>query len=472
MNIKKNYTKTEVLSAARVGVEVEFYSSMDVIKTAKAMSKFIKKRIVVPMNVSTLGEPKPLYHSPIEPSSSIFKLEPDYSGGKKMCELVTGPMEYSDARNIIIKVFEWISDNGYTTERCSIHLNISIDGVKLPTKYKVENLNLLKFILSFDEEMMYKAFPKRRDSVYARSIKEIYPNNLFFFSSTTPVISSNNFRLPAEKYFGVNFLKREKGYLEYRYLGGKDYEKSSKKILDILEYIILHLHDVLNFVDYTKEEEKYFKDLYKKQSGMAKPFIKYEAFKKAFPKIEVTVDLGNDDTILQAYWNIIREKLFELIVRGGFNEGKFNYDTEVAKYQILGAKIRNCKVEFVEFISCEVEGVIMNSSFYKCKVNNSRITECEAPVDNVFKFSKIAEVPLHASNVCEDCFIENRKQLINCVVERGVIRNGEIGKLAKISKETFIVEQIEPAESPGAFKDEKQEEENEDKAKKAKKKDQ
>ncbi len=331
---------------------------------------------------------------------------------------------------------------------------------------------MLKFILSFDEELMYKAFPKRRDSVYARSIKEIYPNNLFFFSSTTPVISSNNFRLPSEKYFGVNFLKREKGYLEYRYLGGKDYEKSSKKILDILEYCILHLHDTLNFIDYTKEEEKYFKDLYKKQAGMAKPFIKYEAFKKVFPKIEVTVDLGNDDTVLQAYWNNIREKLFELIVRGGFKEGKFNYDTEVAKYQILGAKIRNCKVDFMEFISCEVEGVIANSAFYKCKVNNSRITECEAPVDNVFKFSKISEVPLHASNVCEDCFIENRKQLINCVVERGVIRNGEIGKLAKISKETFIVEQIEPAESPGAFKDEKQEKDNEEKADKAKKKDQ
>jgi len=61
---------------------------------------------------------------------------------------------------------------------------------------------------------------------------------------------------------------------------------------------------------------------------------------------------------------------------------------------------------------------------------------------------------LHITNVCEDCFIENKKHVINCEVKGGVIRNGEIGKLAKISKETMIVELIEPSESPGSFKKE------------------
>jgi hypothetical protein len=35
----------------------------------------------------------------------------------------------------------------------------------------------------------------------------------------------------------------------------------------------------------------------------------------------------------------------------------------------------------------------------------------------------------------------------------GVIRNGEIGKLADISEETMVVELIEPSESPGSYKD-------------------
>jgi hypothetical protein len=38
---------------------------------------------------------------------------------------------------------------------------------------------------------------------------------------------------------------------------------------------------------------------------------------------------------------------------------------------------------------------------------------------------------------------------INCEVNAGVIRNGEIGKLAKISKDTLIVEG-QPAESGNA----------------------
>jgi hypothetical protein len=55
--------------------------------------------------------------------------------------------------------------------------------------------------------------------------------------------------------------------------------------------------------------------------------------------------------------------------------------------------------------------------------------------------------------VCNDCFIENKRFPINCEVNRGVIRNGEIGKLAKVSKETMVVELIEPSESPGSYKD-------------------
>ena len=93
MKTKKVYTKTEILVGARLGIEFEFYSSTeDVVETARSISKVLKKRLVVPMALSNIAEPKPLYHSPIQPCVTIFKLEPDYSGGKKMCELVTGPM--------------------------------------------------------------------------------------------------------------------------------------------------------------------------------------------------------------------------------------------------------------------------------------------------------------------------------------------------------------------------------------------
>ena len=144
MRIKKKYSTEEILEGTKLGLEFEFYSNFDVFETAKALAKVLKKRVVVPLSLSTLGEPKPLYHSPVTPTSSIFKLEPDYSGGKKMCELVTGPMKYAEARNVIIKVFEWIQSNGYTNERCSIHVNMSIDGNILPSIYTIQNINIPK----------------------------------------------------------------------------------------------------------------------------------------------------------------------------------------------------------------------------------------------------------------------------------------------------------------------------------------
>ena len=474
MKIKKNYRPEEILEAGKLGIEFEFYSNLkDVVETARSIGKYIGKRIVVPMALSDINNPKPLYHSPIVPTDAVFKLEPDYSGGKKMCELVTGPMKYSEARNVIIKMFEWISNNGYTNERCSIHANISIDGVALPTLSTINDMNILKFILSFDEDRIYDVFPGRKDSVYSRSIKEIRANKAsMFLSKDCSIYNKQIFRVPDEKYYGVNFLKAEKGYLEYRYMGGADYEKKTKKILDLIDYYIGHLHEVLNFVQFNDSEIRQFKKLVAKQNKFSEGFVKYAEFKKVFPKINVTYDMGNNDDILEAMWGNLRDKLFEMIMTGGMTKGDFNYDSEIGRFQLKDTTLRNCKVTDVEFINCEIEGVLERCAFFECKLKNSRFTYCNFAKDNVVDFSKVAESPLHASNVLNDCFIENKTNVINCEVNRGVIRNGEIGKLAKVSKETMIVEQKEPAEVPESYKNPKEgakEKDKEDEKKKDKK---
>ena len=456
MKIKKSYNPEEVLDSAKCGLEFEFFSNLDdVVETARSIAKYIGKRVVVPMALSDITKPKPLYHSPVKPTDSIFKLEPDYSGGKNMCELVTGPMPYRDARNVIIKVFEWISNNGYTNERCSIHANISIDGVSLPTISSIQNMNVLKFILSFDEGQVYEVFPKRADSVYARSIKEIRPNKTpMFLSKDCSIYNRQIFRVPDEKYYGVNFTKLEKGYLEYRYMGGADYEKKTKKILDLIQYFIQHMHSTLNFVSYTGSEIRQFEKLVEKQHKTSEGFVKYVNFEKAFPDINVTWDMNNNPEVLDGVWPNLRDKLYEIIMTGGMTKGDFNYDSELGRFQLKGTKLKNCRLSDIEFIKCELEGVIERSSFYDCKLKNSRLTFCVFAKQNTVDFSKVSESPLHAGNVLNDCFIENKTNIINCEVNRGVIRNGEVGKLAKVSKETNIVEQKEPAESPGSYKKE------------------
>jgi hypothetical protein len=370
-------------------------------------------------------------------------------------ELVTGPMSYKDARNVLIKVFEWIKDNGYTNERCSIHANISIDSNKLPTLVGIPQMNVAKFILDFDEGRIYDVFPQRKDSVYARSIKNLRPNKIMFYSPSLEEFSRSTIATPDEKYFGVNFLKLEKGYLEYRYMGGKDYHTKARKILSLVDYYILHMFNTLNFNgQYSQVDRAKFKGIMEKQEIIYKSFIKYGEFKKNYPDIELSMDMIKDDQTLSAVWGNLREKLFDLVVTGGMTKGKFNYDTDLGRFQLQDTKLNNCKVEDIEFINCEIQGVIDRSWFYNSTIKNSRITNSWAMKENVFEFSKIADTPLHVTNVCNDCFIENKRFIINCEVNKGVIRNGEIGKLAKVSKDTMIVELIEPSESDGGFKSE------------------
>jgi hypothetical protein len=463
MRLKKVYTETEILNSARIGIEFEFYSSLEIVDTAREIGKVIKKRIVVPMTLNNIKERRPLYHSPVNPSTNIFKLEPDYSGGKRMYELVTGPLDYSEARDIIIKVFEWIRSYGYTTERCSIHINLSFDENKLPTKVPISMINLVKFILAFDEKKVYDVFPERRDSVYARSIKELRPNDIIFYTSSAEP-SRNTLKVPDGKYYGVNFLKLEKGYLEYRYMGGENYERKTRKILDLIDYFILNLYEVLNFDGvFTKEDNAFIKKIMEKQQKLYEGFIKYTTFKKNFPKIEVKIDLKNDDQILETYWPSIKDQLFKILMSSGLTEGIFNFDTDVSVLQIRDTKIKNCVMSDVEVIDSEIEGIFERCTFYGCKISNSRVVECIPMKNNKFIFCKIAESPLYITNICDNCYIENKRYPINCTINGGVIRTGEIGKLAKISKETMIVELIEPAETQGKWKDDKKDTKKEDK---------
>jgi hypothetical protein len=456
MKIKKSYTEKEIQDGSKIGIEFEFFSNLTLEETSKSIAKYLKKRVVIPLALSNLAKPKPLYHSPVQPTSDIFKLEPDYSGGKNMCELITGPMSYSEARNTIIKMFEWISSNGYTNERCSIHVNISIDSNKIPTLSNIPQINVAKFILDFDEKRVYDAFPKREGSVYARSIKRIRPNNIMHYTPSLEDFSRATLNLPVdEKYYGVNFLKAEKGYLEYRYMGGADYHKKTRQILDLIDYFIAHMFKTLNFNGaYSENDLAKFKAMMERQELIYKAFLKYTEFKARFPDIAVMIDLSEDEQVLQAVWDNLRVKLFEIIVTGGMTKGKFNFDSEIGRFQLRDSTLNNCKISDVEFIDCEIQGVIERSWFYNCKIKNSRIMSSFIMKQNVINFSKIADTPLHITNICEDCFIENKKHVINCEVKGGVIRNGEIGKLAKISKETMIVELIEPSESPGSFKKE------------------
>lgn len=439
-NIQQKY---EILSSSKVGMEFEFFSEQGAKDVAKDLSRYLGKKVVVPVSIKGLGEEeKGTYHSDLEPTATMFKLEKDFSGGKDMYEMITGPLVYEEARIIIIKTLQWIKEKGWTDQKCAIHLNVSFNEFKAKLKEPLINLNVLKFILGFDEEFIYSRFPNRKDSVYAKSIYDFYPQSRFVFFENPDNIDKNDYILPHEKYFGVNFTKLPKNYLELRYLGGAAYETKTFKILEILDYFVTQLHQTLqNGNTYTTAEKDKLSTILKPQKKAVQTFSDPEQFLLAYPNLKVTVDMKGDLEILKAFWTVLRDKLFSLIVDSGLTKGHFNLDNDVSVSQLRDGVMKKANnVENMELFDCEISGTASHCDLYRCVVKSSRLNKCKLMETNEVSGSKVENTSIMPGNVLTDCYVNNPAEVIDGKMIGGVIRKGIIGKHAEISKTTLIVD--------------------------------
>lgn len=451
--MKKSQTKYDILTAAKCGIEFELYSEKSGSQICKDLGKLLNKKIVIPIvSVAFDKEEKGKYHSEMEPTATTFKLEKDFSGGKDMSELITGPLPYEEARLIIIKTLDWIRSNGWTDKKCSIHLNLSFNPFLVKLNNEIMQLDTLKFILSYDENFIYDRFPERKDSVYARSINQIIPINKFSFMNNYDSIDRNNYTLPDEKYYGVNFTKKPKNYLEFRYVGGKDYEYKTQKILEILDYSILKIYNALQTPSYTSEEAAKLKKMMEYQKLVSESFSSPARFLIDFPKIYVFVDMRGSIDIITTYWTSIREFLFSAIISGGMREGVYNYDTDMSISQLRYAKLRNAhEISNFEMFDCDVEGSFHDVDFFRCKIINSRLNQCKLIELNEVYDSKVEHTSSRVQNRLYNCYINSPKEIIEGTLEGGVIRNAIIGKEAIISKRTLIVDSSAPEDAKNNF---------------------
>jgi hypothetical protein len=439
-NIQQKY---EVLSSSKVGIEFEFFSEQNAKSVSKDLSRYLGKKVVVPVSVTGLGEEeKGTYHSDLEPTATMFKLERDFSGGKDMYEMITGPLVYEEARIIIIKTLQWIKEKGWTDQKCAIHLNVSFNEFKAKLKEPLINLNVLKFILGFDEEFIYSRFPNRKDSVYAKSIYDFYPQSRFIFFENPDNIDKNDYILPHEKYFGVNFTKLPKNYLELRYLGGAAYETKTFKILEILDYFVTQLYETLqNGNTYTASEKEKLFNILRPQKKAVQTFSDPEKFLLSYPELKVTVDMKGDIEILKAFWTVLRDKLFSLIVDSGLTKGHFNLDNDVSVAQLRDGVMKKANnVENMELFDCEISGTVSHCDMYRCVIKSSRLNKCKLLESNEVTGCKVENTNIMPGNLLTDCYVSNPTEVIDGKMIGGVIRKGIIGKHAEISKTTLIVD--------------------------------
>jgi hypothetical protein len=448
--MKSQLTKYNILTAAKVGFEFEFYSEKSSLQITRELGKLLNKKIIIPNSQGAIGkdDSKGTYHSEMIPTATMFKLEKDYSGGKDMRELITGPMAYEESRIVLIRTLNWVKENGWTDKKCALHLNISFNSSILKLKSEIDHLDSLKFILNFDENYIYDRFPDRKNSVYARSINQIIPLNKFTFLNVQEGIDPTNYKIPDEKYYGVNFTKKVKNYLEFRYLGGKGYEFKTQKILEILDYIVLKLYETIQNPGYTRADIDKLKKLMVNQRELAESFLSVESFFLKFPKINIFVDMRGQREVLKSYWTTIRDNLFSVVVSGGMREGIYNYDTDVAISQLRYVKLSNAhEIENFEMFDCELEGGSFSKiSFFRCKIADCRLSQCKLIELNELEDSKVEHTVSYPSTRLVNCYINCPDQIVEGEIEGGVIRNAIIGERAEISKRTLRVEESAPEE--------------------------
>ena len=422
-------SRESILNAALMGVEFEFYSNLDLEATQKSLATHLDRKIRL--------EDKA--HSDFQPSAEEFKMEPDMSGGKGLIELVTGPIPYRNARIMVIKMLNWISKNGYTNDRASIHINLSFDKKYLEDRDTVLKMNVLKFILEFDEALVYKLFPNREKSAYAKSVKWVMPKwEAFHFDANQ--IASNNFKFADTKYYGINFSKKEKNYLEFRYLGGADYEKKTDDILHLTESFLAQMWKSCSDPRFSPENKIELQRILNKNKPVSDMLKDYQKVSEHWPDINILTDLQDNPTVIRVHWERFKLKVMDLIVNGSMTAGTINYDSDYGAIQVKDGKFPTVyMLDNFEFIDCELAGNLTNCSFYGCEVAGSAIMWGSLYKGTKIKDSKVESSYTHGSCELTNCYVAGRDTMFRGKMIGGIFREGFVSDSARFEDTEIIV---------------------------------
>jgi hypothetical protein len=427
---EKFLNDSDVFKKATCGLEFEFYmKDLSFYKTLELLNQYLAP-------VKVWGFRK--YHTEFTPDANNFKIEPDLSGGSNMVELITGPMNYFEAKYHLVKILKFIQLYGYTNEKSSVHFNLSFAD---DSNKNLNDLNVLKLILMVDEDEIYQSYPSRKGNVYAKTIKKIIPYKEYDFNSVPIDVVKNTIRLPSDKYYGINFLHinnpKESQRLEFRYIGGKDYEKNIGQITYFLDRFILDVYKSID-ASFTDQDIEELENYLEENINNFKNFSKYDNFIVDFPTVTLQVDQQYSYDIVNAYYDRIYPKLHKLVdSTESLKDCIINFVTTTNKIEIIDANIKTTQnISGFDFINC----IISDGIFESCHFVNSEITNCQVIKSRIHgsdvKSTKVLNCEVDSSEL-NDCFFMGG--YLNCDMTGGVYRSGKLGPYGNISSETKIV---------------------------------
>jgi len=424
----KFLNQSSKLKNARIGFEFEFYmKDLSYYKTMELLNQEL-----TPVKVWGFRQ----YHSDFTPDEKNFKIEPDLSGGSNMVELVTGPLSYYDAKYYLIKIVKFIQTYGYTNEKSSIHFNLSFND----DEKNLNDLNILKLVLTTDEDEIYRIFPSRKDNVYAKSVKKMIPYKEYDFFNIPISVVKNNLRTPNDKYYGINFLNinndKDTQRLELRYIGGKDYEKNIGNLIYFMDRFIINVYDSID-TDFTSEDVNKLEEYLEEHISLFKNFSKYDNFIVDFPTIQLQIDQVSSYDLISAYYPNIYTKLYNIIdATDGLKECIINYVTLTQTVEVVDARIKTTStLRGYDLINCETEGIFEDCFFIGSEITNSQMSKCKLQQSSA-QNSKVLNCRVEMSDLTNCYFMEG---YLNGDMFGGVYRSGKLGPYATMDSEVKVV---------------------------------
>jgi hypothetical protein len=364
-------------------------------------------------------------------------------------QLTTSFLLFRDSRLLIISLLKWIERNGLTDKAHNFIVDLKFSdviegpfkGTLFNTATKIESIDKLKFILEFDESKVYDSFPSRKNWYTCQSIQRFDPIQKFA-PKQNQEIDPRFYNVDSGANCGVNFETLNEGFLRMQYIGGTKYNEKVKEILEIInEFCVVAWNCTVN-KGFTKDNISKFERLIQKTNQIRESYLDYAIFKKNFPKINFTVDLLNNQKMLETYYNILRDRLYEFLINVEFDkEFDLNYDTEFCNLQVRDADLKIHKANKIDFINSKISfGIIERCDLYDCEITDAVLSEC-----NLFRYTKADRCKL-INSVCNrtaeinQCDVEGTNGVMNGKMNGGTFFNGKVGLFANISNDTNVIQ--------------------------------
>jgi hypothetical protein len=294
--------------------------------------------------------------------------------------------------------------------------------------------------LNLDEEEIWRNYPSRKSNVYAKSVKKIIPYKEYDFFNIPISVVQNNMRLPNDKYYGINFLNinnnKETQRLEFRYIGGDNYESNLGQIIYFLEKFIILTWDCLTD-DFDKEDANKLEDFLTFNITQFNNFSHYDNFITNFPNVQLQIDQDSTYEVVSAYYSKIYGKIFNIVDScEKLDRCIVNYVTGTQTFEVVDCEIKTTQtIKDVDFVNSKLEGLFENCLFLGCEIKNSQCLK-----------SKILQTDVDDSKILS-CKVE-QSQLKNCYFMSGflngdmiggVYRSGKLGPFATMDADVKIV---------------------------------